>query len=82
MDSLPLSGFDGTLKKRMKETPAEGYVRAKTGYLDGVVSLAGYAARKPGVGSEVYAFTFIYNGSKDEAAVRATFDKILNYIVN
>lgn len=82
VDSLPLSGFDGTLKKRMKETPAEGYVRAKTGYLDGVVSLAGYAARKPSAGAEVYAFTFIYNGSKDEAQVRATFDKILNYIVN
>lgn len=82
VDSLPLSGFDGTLKKRMKDTPAEGYVRAKTGYLDGVVSLAGYAAKNPSAGSDVYAFTFIYNGSKDEAQVRATFDKILNYIVN
>ena len=82
VDSLPLAGFDGTLKKRMKDTAAEGYVRAKTGYLDGVVSLAGYAAKKPSTGSEVYAFTFIYNGSKDEAIVRATFDKILNYIIN
>ncbi len=82
VESLPLSGFDGTLKKRMKETPAEGYVRAKTGYLDGVVSLAGYAAKKPSKGSEVYAFTFIYNGSKDEALVRSTFDKVLNHIIN
>jgi serine-type D-Ala-D-Ala carboxypeptidase/endopeptidase (penicillin-binding protein 4) len=82
VDSLPLSGFDGTLKKRMKDTPTEGYVRAKTGYLDGVVSLAGYVAKRPDAGSDVYAFTFIYNGAKDEAAVRATFDKVLNYIVN
>ncbi len=82
IDSLPLAGFDGTLKKRMKETSAEGYVRAKTGYLDGVVSLAGYAAKRPSVGSDIYTFSFIYNGSRDEALVRATFDKILNYIVN
>lgn len=82
VDSLPLAGYDGTLKKRMKDSAAEGYVRAKTGYLDGVVSLAGYAAKKPLAQNDVYAFTFIYNGAKDEAAVRATFDKILNHILN
>ncbi|MFZ4404996.1 MAG: D-alanyl-D-alanine carboxypeptidase/D-alanyl-D-alanine endopeptidase, partial [Pseudobdellovibrionaceae bacterium] len=40
--SLPIAGVDGTLKKRMKNSAAEGWVRAKTGYLDNVVSLAGY----------------------------------------
>ncbi len=72
--SLPISGVDGTLKKRMKDTPAEGWVRAKTGYLNNVVSLAGYAGRPDG---RVFTFSFIYNGRTDEAKVRNLFDQWL-----
>lgn len=71
--SLPIAGVDGTLKKRMKGTPAEGMVRAKTGYLTGIVALSGYAGRKDGT---AIPFVFIYNGSADEAEVRAFFDKM------
>ena len=42
LPTLPLAGVDGTLKKRMKGTPAEGNVQAKTGTLTGVIALAGY----------------------------------------
>lgn len=78
IEGLPIAGLDGTLKKRMKGTLAEGYVRGKTGYLDNVVSLAGYAGQKDG---EIYHFSFLYNGRQDEATVREAFDQILIYIL-
>ncbi len=41
-NSLPLAGVTGTLKNSFKETPAEGNLRAKTGTMSRVKSLAGY----------------------------------------
>jgi serine-type D-Ala-D-Ala carboxypeptidase/endopeptidase (penicillin-binding protein 4) len=40
--SLPVGGYDGTLARRWHGRPAQGRVRAKTGTLDKVVTLAGY----------------------------------------
>ncbi len=71
--SLPIAGIDGTLKNRMKNTPGERWVRGKTGYLTGVISLAGYAGRRDGT---VLPFVYIYNGSADESKVRSLFDQI------
>ena len=73
MSSLPIAGVDGTLRKRFKDSSGERRVRAKTGFLTGVVSLAGYAGRRDG--SEI-PFVFIFNGSTDEAKVRSVFDKM------
>ena len=48
--SLAIAGVEGTLRRRQRGTASERYVRAKTGTLTGVVSLAGLAgssARRP-----------------------------------
>ncbi len=39
--SLPIAGVDGTLRTHMRDTPA-GFVRLKTGHIDGVSAVAGY----------------------------------------
>lgn len=46
--ALPIAGTDGTLEKRMIKTAADGNVRAKTGTLTGISSLAGYCVAANG----------------------------------
>ena len=57
-NSLPIAGVDGTLGTRMKGTSAENRVRAKTGFLEYVRSLSGYAFTGD---NEPVAFTIIVN---------------------
>jgi D-alanyl-D-alanine carboxypeptidase/D-alanyl-D-alanine-endopeptidase (penicillin-binding protein 4) len=45
--SFPLAGMDGTLRTRMKSTPA-GSVRLKTGHLESVSGVAGYVTTPSG----------------------------------
>lgn len=47
-DALPVAGVDGTIRGRMKGTPAAGNVHAKTGTLDKVRSLSGYVTTADG----------------------------------
>lgn len=56
--ALPVAGRDGTLASRMRGTPAEGNVRAKTGTLSGVRALGGYFTTAAG---ERMAFSMIVN---------------------
>lgn len=56
--SLPTGGYDGTLARRFKGKPSMGRVRAKTGTLDRVKSLAGYVGVESG---HVIAFAVIVN---------------------
>jgi len=62
-DSLSLAGRDGTLKRRLKGSCAEGNLRGKTGNMTGVSALTGYLSSADG---EPLAFAVImqnYAGS-------------------
>ena len=55
---LPVAGRTGTLRLRMKNTPAEGRLMAKTGTLSTASSLAGFAPRNDG---RTITFAFVAN---------------------
>ena len=58
VDALPIAGIDGSLASRMKGTAAEGNVRAKTGTMSNIRSLAGYVTTRSG---EHLAFVIVVN---------------------
>ncbi|MDT4952561.1 MAG: hypothetical protein QOJ02_699 [Acidobacteriota bacterium] len=69
-DALPIAGVDGTLKTRMRGTPAAGNLRAKTGTINGVASLSGYVTTAAG---ERLVFSIILNNYPEESSSRRSF---------
>ena len=59
IESLPVAGVDGTLKKRFRQSDIQGRVRAKTGYLRNVRALSGFVFTKKG---DVLVFSILSNG--------------------
>jgi D-alanyl-D-alanine carboxypeptidase/D-alanyl-D-alanine-endopeptidase (penicillin-binding protein 4) len=70
--SMPVAGESELMRRRMRQTPAEGNLHAKTGTTNSVASLAGYVTALNG---EVLAFAFIYNGG-DRFNARAEMDQM------
>ena len=70
--SMPVAGESETMLRRMRATPAQGNLHAKTGTTNTVSSLAGYVTALNG---EVIAFAFIYNG-RDRWNARTTMDRM------
>lgn len=76
--ALPIAGVDGTLKRRMHNIA--GRVRAKTGTMQGVVSLAGYALTAD---KEPLAFVIMINGKNGSVwQYRELEDRIMQYLTH
>ena len=82
LDGLPTAGKTGTLKNRfINDAPnAVGLVRAKTGWINTTVSLAGFVS----VGANEYIFAIvanhIHNQESARQAARVTIDQMLGSI--
>lgn len=70
--SMPVAGESVLMRRRMRASPAQGNLHAKTGTTNTVAALAGYVTALNG---EILAFTFIYNGN-DRAKARTTMDRM------
>jgi len=81
MTAFPVAGVDGTLSARMKGTPAENNVRAKSGTMSNIRSLAGYVKTRDG---ETLAFAAIVNnfegtGAQANAALDALAVRLASF---
>jgi D-alanyl-D-alanine carboxypeptidase/D-alanyl-D-alanine-endopeptidase (penicillin-binding protein 4) len=72
--SLPIAGVDGTIGSRMRGTPAQGNLHAKTGTLPMVRSLSGYVHSADG---RLLEFSILCNGwTAPQSAVDRVGDSI------
>lgn len=81
-DSLPVAGVSGTLRSRFLTTApgAVGLIRAKTGTLNGTVTLAGYVQSTDREYIFVTLADDISRGSKSTAKARSAIDRLLGRI--
>lgn len=74
VSSYPLGGGDGSLKNRFKNLKHPSMIRAKTGWLSGVVGLGGYVRNFKG---QTRAFVFLYNGdAKNQLLAQKLIDQL------
>jgi serine-type D-Ala-D-Ala carboxypeptidase/endopeptidase (penicillin-binding protein 4) len=77
--SLPLAGIDGTLRSRMKSSPA-GAVRLKTGHLDGVTAVAGYVTANSG--KTYVLFSLVNDGRADYGAGDPVHAALVSWMID
>jgi D-alanyl-D-alanine carboxypeptidase/D-alanyl-D-alanine-endopeptidase (penicillin-binding protein 4) len=76
---LPVAGQEGTMRQRLRSTPAEGNIRAKTGSMSHVSALAGYART---TGGRTLAFAiFVNNYTSPASEIRAVIDRMCMLLV-
>jgi D-alanyl-D-alanine carboxypeptidase/D-alanyl-D-alanine-endopeptidase (penicillin-binding protein 4) len=74
--SLPTAGISGTLRNRMRQTPVQGIVHAKTGTLTGVRALSGYLDHQQH-GTLVFSIIANHPNQSGTALVRAIDEMVI-----
>jgi D-alanyl-D-alanine carboxypeptidase/D-alanyl-D-alanine-endopeptidase (penicillin-binding protein 4) len=78
--SLPHSGEDGLKwERRLAQPPYRGNVFAKTGTINGVSTLSGYAKAASG---RVYAFSILCNQVRSDSSAHAAQDRIVRALID
>jgi D-alanyl-D-alanine carboxypeptidase/D-alanyl-D-alanine-endopeptidase (penicillin-binding protein 4) len=78
--SLSVMGVDGTVSTRLRDTKAQGNIRAKTGFLTGVRTISGYLTTADG---EMLAFSILANNyTTPVSLVNNLQDLVLLRLVN
>lgn len=77
INSLPIMGVDGTLKKRMKGSHVAGHAHLKTGTLNNAKALAGYVVADDG---ETYVVAILHNDPAVKYKARPIHDKLIDWI--
>jgi len=76
--SLRVLGANGVESHRLKDSPAQGKVRAKTGTLDGLSALVGYV---PSLAGQTFAFAlFLNNNNCGNSGADVVENRIINAI--
>ena len=76
--ALPIAGVDGTLRRRMKGTAAEGNARAKTGSLRYANTISGYVTTAVG---EELVFSVMLNRNSGQPANRNVREELDDIVV-
>ena len=74
--SLPIAGVDGTMRRRLKDTPAYERARIKTGGLSNVIAIAGYV---PDANGQTCVVVAMINTDK-AASGRAALDALIEWV--
>lgn len=76
---LPIAGVDGTIDSRMKEGSAYSNVHAKTGTLNGVITLSGYCTAANG---HELLFSIMLNNTRTSAPARNFQDDLCTILTH
>ena len=76
--SLPIAALDGTMRKRLRGSPAAGHARIKTGALSNVVAIAGYV--RDALGRQCVVVAMINSEQANDGKGRAVLDALIDWV--
>lgn len=76
--SIPIVGVDGTMRRRLKDSPAAGHARMKTGSLHDVASIAGYV--QDAAGRDCVVVAMVNTDLVAHGKGRAVLDALVDWV--